>query len=96
MTLTSPEPIFSVPISTTFAALTIASAASMFATSPLVSTMPSASIPVRSFFSFGSSGFGAGGAGGAGVFACTCLVTISSTSGEVAAITLLVTLFFPF
>ncbi len=44
MTLTSPEPIFSVPISVTFAALTIASAASMFATRPLVSTMPNASI----------------------------------------------------
>src|SRR5713101_675016 len=41
--VTNPAPIFSYPISVTFAALTIASAASIMATRPLVSTIPSAS-----------------------------------------------------
>ena len=41
--VTYPAPIFSQPTSDTLAALTIASAASIIATSPLVSTIPSAS-----------------------------------------------------
>src|SRR5262247_3297805 len=41
--VTNPAPIFSQPTSVTFAALTIASAASIIATRPLVSTIPSAS-----------------------------------------------------
>src|SRR2546423_738833 len=41
--VTKPAPIFSYPISVTLAALTIASAASIIATKPLVSTIPSAS-----------------------------------------------------
>src|SRR5262249_30149864 len=41
--VTYPAPIFSHPTSVTLAALTIASAASIIATSPLVSTIPSAS-----------------------------------------------------
>src|SRR5204863_7893487 len=40
MAVTYPAPIFSQPTSVTFAALTIASAASIIATSPLVSIMP--------------------------------------------------------
>src|SRR5215210_2160310 len=43
MAVTYPAPIFSQPTSVTFAALTIASAASIIATRPFVSTMPSAS-----------------------------------------------------
>ena len=43
ITLTSPEPIFSVPTSVTLAAFNIASAASIDATNPLVSTIPNAS-----------------------------------------------------
>src|SRR5262245_35374805 len=42
--VTKPAPIFSYPTSVTFAALTIASAASIIATSPFVSTIPRASI----------------------------------------------------
>src|SRR6185503_5509231 len=41
--VTYPAPIFSQPTSVTFAALTIASAASIIATRPLVSTIPNAS-----------------------------------------------------
>src|SRR5213075_2470021 len=41
--VTKPAPIFSYPMSVTFAALTIASAASIIATKPFVSTIPSAS-----------------------------------------------------
>src|SRR5438132_8803759 len=41
--VTNPAPIFSYPIKVTFAAFTIASAASIIATRPLVSTIPSAS-----------------------------------------------------
>src|SRR4029450_13397702 len=41
--VTYPAPIFSHPTSVTLAALTMASAASIIATRPLVSTMPSAS-----------------------------------------------------
>src|SRR5262245_47904893 len=56
--VTKPPPIFSYPTRLTFAALTIASAASIIATNPFVSIIPSASInlslnqrPVdRSFF----------------------------------------------
>src|SRR6266571_8246368 len=43
MAVTNPAPIFSYPTRVTFAALTIASAASIIATRPLVSTIPSAS-----------------------------------------------------
>ena len=43
MTVTYPAPMYSLPISTTLAAFTIASAASMLATSPLVSIIPNAS-----------------------------------------------------
>src|SRR5262245_11389439 len=43
ITVTYPAPMYSLPTSTTFAALTIASAASIDPTSPLVSTIPSAS-----------------------------------------------------
>ena len=43
ITVTNPEPIFSVPTKVTFAALHIASAASIAATKPLVSTIPNAS-----------------------------------------------------
>src|SRR5262249_16800480 len=43
MAVTYPAPIFSQPTSVTFAAFTIASAASIIATRPFVSTMPSAS-----------------------------------------------------
>ena len=46
MMLTRPDPIFSEPISFTFAAFTIASDASIAATRPRVSTMPKASISI--------------------------------------------------
>ena len=48
--LTKPEPIFSEPIKTTLAALTIASAASIAATKPRVSIIPNASMCTLSFF----------------------------------------------
>src|SRR6185436_7643182 len=50
--VTKPAPIFSYPIRVTLAALTIASAASIIATSPLVSIIPSASINWQLLFSF--------------------------------------------
>src|SRR5258706_4002037 len=44
VTVTNPAPMYSLPISTTFAVFTIASAASIAPTSPLVSTIPRASM----------------------------------------------------
>ena len=51
ITVTRPEPIFSLPTSSTLAALSIASAASIAPTRPLVSTIPNASC-VICFLSF--------------------------------------------
>mgnify|MGYP005873808975 CR=1 FL=1 len=48
ITVTSPDPIFSVPTSATSAAFVIASAASIAAVSPLVSTIPKASCAMKS------------------------------------------------
>ena len=48
ITVTSPDPIFSVPTSATSAAFVIASAASIAAVSPLVSTIPKASCAIVS------------------------------------------------
>src|ERR1700730_12196754 len=48
ITGTSPEPIYSLPMRTTLAALTIASAASIEPTRPLVSIIPSASLDIGS------------------------------------------------
>ena len=49
ITVTSPEPIFSVPTKVTFAALHMVSAASIAAVSPLVSTIPNASCAIILF-----------------------------------------------
>src|SRR5215210_5317642 len=59
MAVTYPAPIFSQPTSVTFAALTIASAASIMATSPLVSTIPNASPMFFLFFGGLQNVFGA-------------------------------------
>ena len=48
ITVTYPEPIYSFPMRMTLAALTMASAASIEATSPLVSIIPNASLDMRS------------------------------------------------
>src|SRR3989449_294279 len=52
ITVTYPAPIYSLPIRTTLAALTIASAASMEPTNPLVSIIPKASLAMRSSLAF--------------------------------------------
>src|SRR2546427_8799751 len=52
ITVTYPAPIYSLPIRTTLAALTIASAASIEPTNPLVSIIPKASLAMRSSLAF--------------------------------------------